>query len=168
MPDVLRRHLAHGSPVLRIVPLSFRSLCAYVTTHHRHHKAPRGGKVFIGVVDAAGTLQGVATLGRPSARAYDDGTCFEVTRSCVEGLANANSCLYGAMRRIGFAMGYRRGITYLQAGESGASLRAAGWAKVKDLPPRKSWAESSVKLKAIRDVVGTGNIARELWEVRRG
>lgn len=72
------------------------------------------------------------------------------------------------MRRIGFAMGYRRGITYLQAGESGASLRAAGWVKVKDLPPRKSWAESSVKLKAIRDVVGTGNIARELWEVRRG
>jgi len=158
------RHAAMGSPELRIRPLSFRQLCAYVAAHHRHHKPPRGGKVFIGVYCTDHPdLQGVAMLGRPSARAYDDGTTFEVTRSCTAGLANANSALYGAMRRIGVAMGYECGITYLQVGESGASLRAAGWWKVKDLPPRKSWAESSVKLREIRDPVGSGGVARELW-----
>lgn len=157
-----------GQVPLVIRPMTFRGVCAYIAEHHRHHKPPRGGKVFIGVQTLAEVLVGVAVLGRPSARAYDDGQCFEVTRSCTAGQQNANSCLYGAMRRIGFAMGYRRGITYLQKGESGASLRAAGWVKVKDLPARKGWAASSVKLKALRDPVGSGGVDRELWEVRRG
>lgn len=157
-----------GQTELQICPMTFRSVCAYIAEHHRHHKPPRGGKVFIGVLACHSVLVGVAVLGRPNARAYDDGTCFEVTRSCTAGQPNANSCLYGAMRRIGFAMGYRRGITYLQKGESGASLRAAGWVKVKDLPARASWAASSVKLKTLRDPVGSGGVDRELWEVRRG
>lgn len=158
------RHAAMGSLELAIRPLSFRQVCAYIKEFHRHHKPPRGGKVFIGVEDVyAGQLRGVAVLGRPSARAYDDGRTFEVTRSCTAGMANANSALYGAARRIAVAMGYECGITYLEQGESGASLRAAGWWKVKDLPARKSWAESSVMLRDIRDAVGTGGVARELW-----
>lgn len=149
--------------------MTFREVCAYIAAHHRHHKPPRGGKVFFGVIDEEPwEIVGVATIGRPSARAYDDRWTFEVTRSCTAGRANANSALYGAARRIGFAMGYVRGVTYLEKGESGASLRAAGWVKVKDLPARKSWAESSVKLKHVRDAVGTGGVDRELWEVRRG
>lgn len=161
------RHEAMGVGALRIKPMSFRGVCAYIAEHHRHHKPPRGGKVFLGVIDPADTLHGVVVIGRPNARAFDDGWCFEVTRACVEGMANANSCLYGAARRVGFAMGYLRGITYLQAGESGASLRAAGWVKVKDLPARKGWADSSQALKHLRDPIGSGGVARELWEVRR-
>lgn len=152
--------------MLQIRPLSFRQVCAYIAQHHRHHKPPRGGKVFLGV-EAPEGLVGVLVLGRPSARAYDDGWTFEVTRSCTEGYPNANSCLYGAARKVGFAMGYKRGITYTQEGESGVSLHAAGWVKVKDLPARAGWAASSVKLKALRDPVGNGGVARMLWEVRR-
>lgn len=157
------RHAAMGSPELHIRPMTFRQVCAYITEHHRHHKPPRGGKVFFGVRDADDVLRGVATIGRPSARAYDDGRTFEVTRSCTAGMANANSALYGAARRIAVALGYECGITYLEQGESGASLRAAGWWKVRDLSARKGWAESSVKLRHIRDTVGSGGVARELW-----
>jgi hypothetical protein len=74
--------------------------------------------------------------------------------------------LYGASWRAAKAMGYRRMITYTQADESGASLRAAGFVLVKTLEPRKSWAESSVALKGIRDPVGNGGVARCLWEIR--
>lgn len=41
-----------------------------------------------------------------------------------------------------------------KADESGSSLKAVGWTKVKELPPRKSWAESSVKLKNKKDAGG--------------
>lgn len=62
---------------------------------------------------------------------------------------------------------YQRCITYTQADESGASLRAVGFVRVKELPPRKSWAESSVALRSKRDPVGNGGVPRVLWEIRR-
>lgn len=65
-------------------------------------------------------------------------------------------------------MGYRKCITYTQANESGASLRAAGWVRVKELEPRKGWAESSSgDLAAMRDAVGNGGVARVLWSIQR-
>lgn len=67
-------------------------------------------------------------------------------------------------------MGYRRAITYTQADESGASLRAAGWRRVKEIEPRKGWAESTgdERLKAMRDPVGNGDTPRVLWEITAG
>ena len=103
--------------------------------------------------------------GRPVARAFDDGFTLEVNRTCTLGGKNANSMLYGAVWRCGKAMGYTRVLTYTQADETGASLRAVGWVRVKELPARKSWAESSVKLKGIRDEAGTGGVNRVLWEI---
>jgi hypothetical protein len=100
------------------------------------------------------------------ARHYDDGKTLEVNRTCTDGTRNANSMLYGAVWRAARAMGYVRCITYTQHDESGASLRAAGWVKVKSLDARKSWAESSVKLADKRDQVGAGGVARTLWEIR--
>ncbi|HBA4330140.1 TPA: hypothetical protein J5G02_005064, partial [Escherichia coli] len=88
-------------------------------------------------------------------------------RTCTTGERNANSALYGAVWRAAKAMGYQRCITYTQADESGASLRAAGFVRVKELPPRKSWAESSVALRSKRDPVGNGGVPRVLWEIRR-
>lgn len=149
---------------LTIIPLTFRRACDFVAEHHRHNKPPRGHKFSIGVCDGEGTLRGVAMVGRPVARHFDDGLTAEVNRTCTDGFANANSALYGAAWRIAQAMGYRRMVTYTQANESGASLTAAGWVKVRDLPPRKGWAESSVALKAMRDPVGNGDVARALWE----
>ena len=61
-------------------------------------------------------------------------------------------------------MGYRRIITYTQEGESGASLKAAGYRKIRVLPARGSWAASSVALRSLRDPVGAGGVERALWE----
>lgn len=148
-----------------IVPVTFRQACAFVGEHHRHHKAPRGHKFSIGL-ERDGELVGVAMVGRPVARAYDDGRTAEVNRTCVVDAPNGNSMLYGAAWRAAKAMGYRRIITYTQEGETGASLRAAGWVRVADRRARGSWAESSVTLKDMRDPEGSGGVARVLWEVR--
>lgn len=148
---------------LTIVPVTLAAANAFVAEHHRHNKPARGHKFSVGVCDAGGQLRGVAIVGRPVARHLDDGLTAEVNRTCTDGTPNANSALYGACWRIASAMGYRRLVTYTQAGESGASLTAAGWTKVRDLPARKGWAESSVALRALRDSVGTGGVDRALW-----
>jgi hypothetical protein len=72
--------------------------------------------------------------------------------------------LYGAAWRAAKALGYRRLITYTQAGETGASLRAAGWRTVAELAPRANWAQSSRELRHLRDPDGPGNVQRSLWE----
>lgn len=154
--------------MLRVTPVTLREAKAFVTEHHRHHKAPRGWKFGVGVC-AAGVLVGVATAGRPVSRVIQkrEPLTLEVNRSCTDGARNANSMLYGAIWRAAVALGYVRAITYTQAGESGASLRAAGWRPVKQLPARGSWAESSIKGKAKRDPKGSGGVDRVLWEIRR-
>ena len=150
-----------------IVPVTLREACDFIALHHRHNKPPRGWKFGIGL--KLGTeLIGVATAGRPVARHYDDGTTLEVNRTCTDGTANANSMLYGAVWRAAKAMGYKRCITYTQADETGASLRAAGWIKLKCLEARGSWgaATKDDRLRAMRDPVGNGGVARVLWECR--
>lgn len=148
---------------LTIVPINFRVAVGFIAEHHRHNKPPQGAKFCLGVCDRTGTLRGVLTAGRPIARSYDDGLTLEVTRTATDGCPHANSALYGAAWRVATAMGYRRFITYTQADESGASMRAVGMRRVRDLQPRASWADSSVALKAIRDPVGNGGVQRTLW-----
>jgi hypothetical protein len=150
---------------LTIVPLSFRQGAEFVSRYHRHNGPPRGCKFVIGVCDVEGVLHGVAMVGRPVARMYDDGLTAEVNRTATDGYPNANSALYGGAWRVASAMGYRRMVTYTQHQESGASLRAVGAYRVRDIPPRKSWADSSVALKAIRDPIGNGGVARVLWRL---
>ncbi|WP_261867030.1 XF1762 family protein [Pectobacterium carotovorum] len=152
---------------MNIVPISFREACDFISALHRHNKPPVGHKFSIGLRDPVGNLVGVAMAGRPVARHFDDGLTLEVNRTCTDGTRNANSMLYGAVRRAAWGMGYCRIITYTQADESGASLRAAGFVMIKKLPARGSWSESSVKRREGRDPVGNGGVARQLWEVRR-
>lgn len=152
-------------PRLTIVPLTFRAGSAFVAQYHRHHRPPRGCKFVIGVCDESGTLRGVAMVGRPVARSFDDGLTVEVNRTATDGCPNANSALYAASWRVAAAMGYRRMVTYTQEGESGTTMRAIGAARVRDIPPRKGWAEASVALRAIRDPVGVGGVGRTLWRV---
>jgi hypothetical protein len=148
---------------LTIVPVTFRDACAFVAIHHRHHGPPRGCRFCLGVATAE-RLVGVAMVGRPVAREYDDGLTLEVNRTCTDGTPEANSCLYGAAWRGAKALGYRRLITYTQRGESGASLRGAGWRVVAERPARGSWATSSVELRHLRNPVGAGGVERTLWE----
>lgn len=151
---------------MKIAPITLRAAQSFIDQYHRHNKPPRGHKFSIGLKNAAGELIGVATAGRPVARHFDDGLTLEVNRTCTTGERNANSALYGAVWRAAKAMGYVRCITYTQGDESGASIRAAGFIKVKDIPARKSWSESSVKLKEKRDAIGSGGVNRVLWEIR--
>jgi hypothetical protein len=148
---------------LTIVPLSFRQACEFITAHHRHHRPPRGMKFAIGVRFGE-ELVGVAIAGRPVARHLDDGVTLEVTRTCTAGEPNANSKLYGAAWRAARAMGYVRLITYTQAGESGASLRAAGLTPVADLRPRQGWTTASRP----RRSWGVDNVRRTRWEICAG
>ena len=52
-------------------------------------------------------------------------------------------------------------ITYTQEGESGASLRAAGFVLVAEREPRTDHFESSARY---REDHGTGGVTRYLWE----
>nr|WP_236652145.1 XF1762 family protein [Streptacidiphilus neutrinimicus] len=99
-------------------------------------------------------------MGRPVARHLDDGQTLEVTRTCSDGVRNANSLLLGAAWRAARALGYTRLVTYTQAEESGASLRAAGWRVVARRPPRPGWHTPSRP----REVSGSEHVARTLWE----
>ncbi|HBR1064644.1 TPA: hypothetical protein RST38_003947 [Klebsiella pneumoniae] len=149
-----------------ISPITLKAAQAFIAQHHRLNKPPRGHKFSIGLKNAEGELIGVATAGRPVARHFDDGLTIEVNRTCTTGERNANSVLYGAVWRAARAMGYHRCITYTQADESGASLRAAGFVRVKELPARPGWSASSVALKDKRDPVGNGGVHRVLGEIR--
>lgn len=111
---------------LQIVPVTLSEAKAFVERHHRHHKAPQGGRFAIGVAKD-GEVVGVVIVGRPVARMLDDGWTAEVTRCCTDGTRNAPSMLYRAAWRAARAMGYRRLVTYTLPEEGGASLRAAGW-----------------------------------------
>jgi hypothetical protein len=146
-------------PGLRLVPVRFDEACAFVAAWHRHHEPPIGHKFSIGAV-AGETLVGVATVGRPVARHLDDGLTLEVTRTATDGTKNANSFLYGAAWRATRALGYARLVTYTQEGESGASLRGAGWRVIGERRARGGWTCPSRP----RDAKGTDGIARLLWE----
>lgn len=90
---------------------------AFVRQHHRHHIWPVGFLWLHGIHDDDGRVVGVAVVGRPVARALDDGLTTEVTRCCTDGVPNGCSMLYAASERAAKAKGYRRGLTYLLASE---------------------------------------------------
>lgn len=146
---------------LRIVPIGFRDAARFVAMWHRHHKPPVGHKFSIGIADHENVLRGVAMVGRPVARHFDDGATLEVNRTATDGTRNANSMLYGAAWRAAKALGYSRLITYTQADESGASLRAAGWRVVAERAARPGWDVPSRP----RESRGIDEIPRTLWEV---
>lgn len=145
---------------LRLVPVTFDEACGFVSTWHRHHQPPVGHKFSVGIANDQDKLVGVAMVGRPVARHMDDGLTLEVNRTATDGTRNANSMLYGAAWRAAQALGYRKLITYTQEGESGSSLRAAGWRVVGERPARAGWNIPSRP----REDKGVDRIPRTLWE----
>lgn len=127
---------------LKIVPVNLRTANEFVDTHHRHHVRVVGHKFSIGVQSDDGVLRGVAIVGRPVARARDDGMTLEVTRVATDGSKNACSILYAAAWRASRAMGYSALGTYTLESEPGTSLTAAGWVVVHRVRGR-SWNSPS-------------------------
>ena len=145
---------------LRVVPITRDDANQFVLAWHRHHLPPRQAVFRVGVANDDDVLVGVAICERPKARNNADGMTLEVTRTATDGTPNANSMLYGACWRAAKALGFRRLITYTQEGESGASLRGAGWSVVAERPARKGWHTPS------RPRVNRNDgVARTLWEV---
>jgi tricorn protease-like protein len=113
---------------MHVRPISRRDAWAFIAEHHRHHKPPPGDLWRHSLVDGDGKIVGVAVVGRPVARALDDGETVEVTRLCtIPGEHGACSKLYGVTRRVAIEFGYHRGITYILESENGASVKAVGW-----------------------------------------
>lgn len=123
---------------LRLVPVTRDAAVEFIARVHRHHGRPVGYRIAVGVANGE-QLVGVAVAGRPVSRHLDDGHTLEVTRVATDGTENACSMLYGACWRAAKALGYTTAITYTQAGESGSSLRAAGWLIDATLAPRAGW-----------------------------
>ncbi len=111
---------------LQLQPINFKEACDFVRLHHRHLHPPQGWKFGIAVNDGDKVV-GVITVGRPVARALDDGWTLEVTRCCTDGTRNVPSMLYGAASRAAFALGYKRLITYTLTSEPDTSLRCANY-----------------------------------------
>ena len=134
---------------VRTVPVTFAEARAFIAEWHRHHRPPAGHKFSIGAV-----------VGRPVARLLQDSLTLEVTRVATDGTPNACSLLYAAAWQATKALGYRRLLTYTQRGESGASLRAAGWRIVAARPPAPGWSRPSRP----RTDHGVEHIARLRWQ----
>lgn len=166
---------------LHLVPVRFRDAAAFVAMWHRHHDAPAGMVFAVGAADSDDVLRAVAVAGRPVARFYDNGQTLEVTRVAADGHRNACSLLYGACRRATFALGYTRLLTYthtrhygpvcagpclheschrIRVGETGISLRAAGWRVIAQRPAHNGWDRPSRP----RQQTGPEHIPRTLWE----
>lgn len=145
---------------LRIVPVPAATVRAFVAEWHRHND-PMVGLIFPLGVALEDTLIGVASVGRPVARAFDDGLTVEVTRCATDGTPNACSMLYGAAWRAAKARGFVRALTYTRDDESGASLRAAGWVNAAKRVARAGWDMPSRP----RDNGSYDSISRWLWVI---
>jgi hypothetical protein len=147
---------------LQAVPITTREANDFVASHHRHNKPVRGARWAVGASDGA-ALIGVAIVGRPTARALQDGTTAEVTRCCVADGAPKGSCsfLYACCWRAWRALGGRRLVTYTLGGESGASLRGAGAKVLAELPARDPAGWQSRSGREWQPVVGQAKIR---WE----
>jgi len=111
---------------LDIRPIEYGVARSFVEIHHRHNKPPAGHKFSIACYDGE-RLCGVAMVGRPVGRYFDDGLTLEVNRCCTDGTRNACSMLYGYAWKAARGLGYKRLVTYTRESENGASLRAAGF-----------------------------------------
>jgi len=107
-------------------PVSWEVATTMTNIVHRHHSCPVGHLFSFGVF-AGDDLVGVGICGRPVARMLDDGKTMEITRIASIGYRNSISKLLGAIKREAKGKGYQKLITYTLAGESGSSMKAAGF-----------------------------------------
>lgn len=121
---------------LTIIPCELEEANYFVAIHHRKLGPVVGHKFSIAVIDRDAQIRGVAIVGRPNAKALDDGWTLECTRNATDGCPNACSALYAAAWRSIRAQGFRKLITYTGKSEPGTSLLAAGFKIVAEVSGR--------------------------------
>lgn len=141
---------------LRIGPCTLTQAEEFVQDWHRTHDASQGGLWAVSLWRGE-ELVGVAIAGRPVSQVLQRRGYCEVIRVCViEGVEGGCSMLYRRVRRIGQLMGYERFVSYTLPGETGASLRAAGFREVgmtrggswdRDMRPRTDKHPTQSKLR---------------------
>ena len=140
--------------MLELVPISITDAKAVVAKWHRHNNPPLGGLFAVSCRNGGSTdICGVAIVGRPVARKFQDGFTCEVTRLATNGERNACSLLYGACCRAAAAIGFRRIFTYTFQEEPGSSLKASGWTMAAELAASPSWSSPS-RLRIQTDLFG--------------
>ena len=175
MTDIDDLPFTYPSPptAWELVPVTKTVARRFIQEHHRHNEAPTPMQVTLAVgLQVDGELVGVATAGYPVARMLNDGRTLEVNRVCINGIhRNANSTMYGAIRRAAKALGFRRLVAYTLTSESGESLRAAGFSPPTNIGKRSWHEDNNPALRPRMDVTLWGerrNAANEeklRWEV---
>ena len=115
---------------LTLKPMTLKQANSLIGRLHRHHKPVRGHRFTIGVM-ADGEYVGAAVTGRPVGRETDQYGVAEVTRLVTDGTPHVCSKLYSACARAAEAMGYERIQTFILESETGTSLVASGWNRIK-------------------------------------
>jgi hypothetical protein len=151
------------SPVVAMRPLPQRAARAWVKQTHRHLDDYPAGDLFRVALDVNGHMSAVGVAGRPC-RMLQDGYTAEITRIACASPVEVNACsrLYGALRRAGIALGYRRFVTYTLEDEPGTSLRAAGFHD-DGLTDGGEWDRKSRRRKAAKQA---GRKRRWIWPGR--
>jgi hypothetical protein len=114
----LRRFTVH--------PVSLAHANEGIVRWHRHSGAVLASLNYLELRES-GRPCGVGILGRPLAQVLDDGVTLEVRRTATDGTEHACSAVLGALYRAARRRRALRMVTYTREGETGASLRAAGW-----------------------------------------
>lgn len=116
---------------LAIRPITVKAARKLVKQWHRKLPDVQGG-LFASSVAVNDNVVGVAIAGNP-ARVWQGTGRIVISRVATPGVEqlaeskNACSALYGSMCRAAKALGYREAWTYTVDGESGISLKAAGF-----------------------------------------
>jgi L-amino acid N-acyltransferase YncA len=114
---------------LYLTPIFQKEAKEFIKKHHRHNYPPVGS-IFQIAVAKDNKIVGVVVVGRPVARALQNGYTAEVTRLATDGTKNCCSKLYAAAWRAARSLGYKKLITYILDTEPGTSLRASGWKEI--------------------------------------
>lgn len=119
------------SELLSIVPVTVKAAKKLVKLWHRKLPDVQGG-LFASAVAVNDNIIGVAIAANP-ARVWQGTGRIVISRVATPGVdldaASKNACsmLYGSLCRAAKALGYREAWTYTVDGESGVSLKAAGF-----------------------------------------
>lgn len=132
-PRTVARARELPTPAQQLVcrPITRDEAFAWVRAHHRHLPPPAGW-LFGVAVECDGEVVHVAILGRPTARALQDGRTAEVTRAASPAAStpHAASKALAALARAALALGFVRLVSYTRDDERGTTYRAAGWRPV--------------------------------------
>ena len=110
----------------KIKHLELKEANAFVKKYHHHIDETQGHRFSIGCTYKE-KLVGVAIVGRPISRYYDQSKVIEVTRLCTDGTKNASSFLYSACAKASKYLGYDRIQSYILESESGITLIASNF-----------------------------------------